>query len=577
MAPEEIIIADLRQCQPASALSATFATGCWRLVDYETDDGLTGVMVLARPESEAPELELHLPVQGVYKIFLGINYAKSELGDHLHHLPWSMYGNLEIKLSDDPGFTRVAAEQLISGEEEGGADRSRFGGGKRRFRMIQETYWRTVRLEQHSLLFRPPEPPYNGPDLGGVANLSYVRLVPLTAKDEMLWRQTQPREETRRLMQIYCTGALSGHLDGTAEFHPTSLDWFRQEIQPCLNSDIAIFTVEAIRGNYCCYPTAIGDVGTDDGHWPEEWVDPLAAFTQLAHEHDLKIFAALRMIGAVYPSIVKPIGWARHFWQHIEWAKRDRDGMPTTSLSLAFPEVRAYWLSLLREVLNYDVDGITIYLHRFHPFVLYEQPVIESFRAQYGEDPRQIPSDDPRWLQHSADYVTGFLREVRRLVNEKPGRMLAVTFWGGPTRFDPNHDYDPLRYSTDVTTWIEEGLVDYLFPMAKVNVELVRRLSALSQGRVHIWPDLMPRAQPGEEFAKLARRYYDAGADGLCFNDGERRTPRLSEWAVERSLGHRELLDVLEREAPSYYRAVPIKYLMGFNTRYSFNNFGGDP
>lgn len=72
--------------------------------------------------------------------------------------------------------------------------------------------------------------------------------------------------------------------------------------------------------------------------------------------------------------------------------------------------------------------------------------------------------------------------------------------------------------------------------------------------------------------------YYEAGADGMCLRDAERRAPHLSEWAVQRHLGHRDMLDYLIQTAQSYYRRVPIKYLMGFATRYSFNNFGGlDP
>jgi hypothetical protein len=42
-------------------------------------------------------------------------------------------------------------------------------------------------------------------------------------------------------------------------------------------------------------------------------------------------------------------------------------------------------------------------------------------------------------------------------------------------------------------------------------------------------------------------------------------------------LGHRELLDDLEQAGADYYRLKGIKYLNGYNTRFSFNNFGGDP
>jgi hypothetical protein len=572
----DIFLSDLSQCQPASALAHENRPGCWRVVDYETDDGLTGNMLFARPELNAPELTLALP-DGHYKIYLGVNYAKSEYSDHLHHLPWSVYGNVEVKLSGDPGFQRVAAEQMLAVDVETEAHATKFPKGKVRFRSIQETYWRTAELKGQALVFRPAIYPYNHADVAGVANLSYVRLTPLTAEEAALQAERQPRPETRRVAQIWCAGMLSGHIQGTADHHPTAADWFQHEVAPCANSDVDLIIFEAIRGNYCCYRSKIGDVGTQDGSWPAAWVDPLAAFTQAAHESNLKLFVSLRMVGGVYPTIVTPIGWARHFWANPQWAKLDRAGRPTTNLSLAYPEVRQYWLSLLRETLEYGIDGVVLYFHRFHPFVAFEPPVIESFQARYGEDPRTLAPDDPRWIEHSAGYVTQFVREARQLVNEYPGRKLGVSFWAAPTGYDPNREYDPIRYSCDVKTWMREGLAEYYFPMSAINFELVRTLRAVGGPDVHIWPDLMPRTQPAEEFVKLARAYYAAGADGFCMNDGERRAPRLSEWAAQRQLGHRDHLDALEAEARGYYTVRGLKYLMGYNTRFSFNNFGGDP
>src|SRR5690606_9343367 len=119
----------------------------------------------------------------------------------------------------------------------------------------------------------------------------------------------------------------------------------------------------------------------------------------------------------------------------------------------------------------------------------------------------------------------------------------------------------------------KEGLVDYLWPVQGFIPELLRHWRALSP-TVRIWPDLMPRSQPGEAFALQAKQAYAAGADGFFLNDSDRRSPHISEWAVERMLGHRELLDELIAEAPGYYRHHLIKTLMGFATRYSFNNFG---
>lgn len=575
----EIILADMARCLPSDGCSWEWRKNAWLLVRYETEYGLQGTMALADPELGAPGLELPLNASGLFKVYLGINYTKSRYGTAYESYP--PYGSLDVKLTDDLGFSHVGAEQTpvegIPGLK--GAGSSKLGQGKLVPRSIQEAYWKTADLTSQSLFFRPPGEPYNCPEWRGIANLSYVRLVPLTPEEEDLWRELQPREDTRRVAYLYCAGNLSGHIDtGPNDYHPTTMEWFHDEITPALDSDISLLSLELIRGSYCAYRTQIGDVGGEDNQWRDDWVDPLAAFAQLAGEHNLKVLVAMRMIGGAFPTTRDPIGWTSFFWQHQEWVKRDRDGIPTTNLSIAYPGVRDYWLSLLREVLDYGIDGVTIYLNRFCPFVLYEEPVVEAFREQFGEDPRQLPEDDPRWLQHCAGYLTGFLREVRALLDEKPGRLLAATFYGGPSKYDPPEGWHPIRYNCDVEGWIREGLVNYLFPTQYPWVSYIKKWSELAQGRVHIWPDLMPSNQPGEKLAEQARRYYEAGADGICLRDAERRAPHLTEWAVARCLGHRELLNRLIEEAPGYYRRVPLRTLMGFAMRYSFNNFGGiDP
>jgi hypothetical protein len=330
---------------------------------------------------------------------------------------------------------------------------------------------------------------------------------------------------------------------------------------------------EAMRGNFCLFKTKLGDVGNEDNQWQPDWVDPLAAMTRLAHGSGMKIFATLRMIGTQYPMNREPVARARNYWKNPEWAKRDRDGVPLATLSLAFPGVRVHWLGLLREALGYGVDGIQLHLNRSTPFIHYEEPVVASFIAKHGEDPRKLPESDPRWVVHCAGFMTVFIREVRALLDEKPGRELGVTIYGEPHKYDPDKkNYHPIRYNCDVDTWIREGLVNYVLPSPYIAHALLKRWREIGGSRVHLWPDLMPRTQMAESYAKLAKSYYEAGADGLCLWDGERRTARVSEWAAVQRLGHREQLDRLAAEAASFYRRVPLRYLSGFSVKDSFHD-----
>lgn len=563
-----IHLADLSRCEPADQLSRERRRGKWRLVDYAAD-GCEGTMVFAVPGEGAPPISLPIDVRGLYRVYVGINFSRYPWGDRLHHLPWPLYGQVQLKLEGDPGYSRFAFE----GGWEGELVEAKTLRGSRTYLSIQESLWRVHEFTGPTRLWiAPMEEPYS--DIAGarLSNLSYLKLVPVAANERVQWEQLKPRPETRRLAMIWCSGMLSGHAMGSPMYHPTSVDWFRNEMAPFVNTDIGVFIFEAIRGNLAMYPTRIGDTGAPGGGWDPSWVDPVATFRDLAREHGMTILAGLRMMGPGFPMIDEPIAWGNFYWNNRQWAKKDRDGNPCTNLSLAYPEVRRHWLAMARETLDYGIDGIALYLHRCQPFVLFEDPVVDAFREQYGEDARTLPMDDPRLRAHWAGYVTEFVREMRALVNEKPGRRLAVLFYGRPFKYDADDAYSPLRYNCDVDTWIREGLVDHLMPMVGADLKALARWRQLGGDRLHIWPDLMPRMQPGAQFAQLARRYYEAGADGLCFWDGERRPPHASEWVVMSRLGHRDQLDFLEREAPGFHRLLPLEKLWGFNAQFSFKD-----
>lgn len=567
-AAASLYISDLSRCEPATSLSRKRERGRWRLVDFETPE-TKGTMVFAAPGEGAAPIELPIDVRGTYRVHVGINFSRCVKGDLLHHLPWPLYGQVQLKFDDDPGYSRFAYEGGWDGE----LVEAKIARSIKVYTGIQETLWRVRSFDRPTrLTIAPMGEPYDTIAGCGLANLAYLRLEPVTGDALDAWQDLRPRPESRRMAMLWCSGMLSGHAMGSPVYHPTDKRWFDDEIAPFADSDIGLFVFECIRGNLGVYPTRVGDVGADDYRWKPEWVDPLATFRDLARKHGMKAFAALRMMGPGYPMIDVPIARGRFYWEHTQWAKRDREGSATNNVSLAFPGVRAHWLSMAREVLDYGIDGLMIYLHRCQPFVLFEQPVLDDFKRDYGEDARKAAPDDPRLLRLWAGYVTQFLREARALVNEKPGRELAVTFYGAPYKFDSADQFNPLRYNCDVETWIREGLVDYLMPTPAITPATLARYRELGGPRLHIWPDLMPRMQPGADFARLARKYYDAGADGLCLWDGERRPPHSSEWAVLSRLGHRERLDFLESEAPGFHRFYSMTRLAGFSVQYSFKD-----
>ena len=62
---------------------------------------------------------------------------------------------------------------------------------------------------------------------------------------------------------------------------------------------------------------------------------------------------------------------------------------------------------------------------------------------------------------------------------------------------------------------MHEGLVNYIMVTPYLHSSLLKKWRYIGGDRVHIWPDLMPRAQSAASYARTAKNYYDAGADGL--------------------------------------------------------------
>jgi len=570
----EIVISDLTCCQPSEALTAadTPREGCWRVVDYETEDGIAGKMLFAAPEDRAPAMRLALPGEGPCKIFLGINYTRSALADRSHLVPFSMYGNLEVRLDTDGGYSRVAFEGPWRQDTS-----NKTGRESAVWHAVHETYWKTADVAGRTLIFAPPAPPYASDDWPSIANLSYVRLVPLTEAERQAWEKLTDNTTTRVGALQYCVGEFTGHTHGNPMHHPTDKRRMRDAIAACLDNDIGLICFEAMRGNLCLFRTELGDVGTPDNSWPAEWVDPLGAVVEAAHDNGIRLLVGMRMIGASLPVVRYPIQWARFYWRHREWAKCAPDGTPGSNLSIAFPEVRDYWIRLLREAVDgRGADGVHLLFDRCFPFVLYEEPSRKAFTDKYGQDPRALPADDPRWVQHQCDMATQFIREIRAFLDEQPGRSLAIHV--RCAEYGSWEAQEPKQFGCDVESWLREGLVDYLMPTPCGDCQggdgaeiFFKKWKAIGSG-VTIYPDLFPRTQMAAYYPRLARKLYAAGADGYIVRDGERRVPRTSEWAVCRHLGHRDMLDYLEDQAPEYFRKVLLERINGMMVKYSYND-----
>jgi Glycosyl hydrolase-like 10 len=190
-----------------------------------------------------------------------------------------------------------------------------------------------------------------------------------------------------------------------------------------------------------------------------EGVDTLQIVARSCHEAGMQCYANMRMNGDYSATTPEMSGqFNSDFWRaHPEFRIRGAKGDMRITLSYAYPAVRAFKLGILRAAAERDIDGLALDFLRHPPFFGYDEPLITAFKAKHGEDPRNIPADDPRWLRLRAEVMTDFLGEIRKMldvVGAKKGRHIGLS-----ARVDWS---EHRALSCDVETWIKAGLLDYV-------------------------------------------------------------------------------------------------------------------
>lgn len=570
-------IRDLTACTPAAAISRDGAPGTWIAVDYEIEEG-GGVMLIGLPVDEPPPLALPLGATGWHEIRVGIYY-----GSHAGTLVDRM---LLLRLTDDPANTRIGRESFRPDKD------GNYPEKITRWSDVAEVLWKCADLTGQDLVITHPP---RGTMAGMETCLAWVRLVPMDGAAVRDWEQEQPTPDTRRLVTNYDGGSIS--------------DWglltegdFLDEFQALRGADVDIALWAVARGPITFYPSTVGEIaperhgmiaGPAVRRCVAAGVDPLRSAIDAARQCGLRLFPQNRLQGPQLPPQHLPHGFGgRLLADHPEWMALHADGEPTRHLSFAFPGVRDFHVRLMREwVEDYGADGVNVLFSRSYPFTYYEEPVCRAFQAEYGQDMRRQPPTDPRTQRVRAAFVTQFLRDVRRMLDEvgaAQGRRIPTCYLvpvgNSPAGLRPVTEVSALEEclfnALDVATWIGEGLVDYLLLHLHVYEQhdgtpwqgKIREIAALTRGTdTRLIVDVYPRRMPPRQYRRIAMSYYDAGADGLSFWDSHGRHYRASEWAFVRRLGHRDLLRDWEGKGDDYYRVVPLARLAGVAMGHEFS------
>jgi len=370
-----IYLADMSLCRPAKALARNQKTNAWQILAYETTTGhepRKGSLIYAPSYGSAPEVVLPLRVAGWHHVYIG--YWNP-------HYAYDGGMTLKVKLASDPCFMRISEKEPLL--DSGGTS-------------LREVLFRTADLTAESLRF--------GQIQGSCAKkacVAYVKLVPLTKKEVSALKKERAGHQNR---------IITATNDGMSYFHGN--EYLKKEhilelVEPYRYSDVGRVIWAVNYGDVTNYPTRVGTWNAGPGagsiknatnsyiNGKKNGLDSLRALKakgiipenvaeQHVHAMGLKFDAMFRLaiLGPIPPV---PFDVGRCFISsNPQYRQMTRSGVSVEKASYAFPPVRAFMLSLIKEAVEkFNVDGAVLGFNRGPQFMLYEEPVLADYRREY--------------------------------------------------------------------------------------------------------------------------------------------------------------------------------------------------
>ena len=272
--------------------------------------------------------------------------------------------------------------------------------------------------------------------------------------------------------------------------------------------------------------------------------DILKTYIEACHSYGIEIHAWLSVFRVGYEGTANTklsVGMVKPEWRNIS-----KNGVNYVAnaygnaffLNPALPEVREFLLETYRHILeNYDLDGFQLDYIRYpnkadgEEFG-YDEYTLQLYKDKYGKDPKTFTSgsaDYTQWVQFRADFVTEFVRSVRELIDEiRPDVYLGAAV-------APGYATSLVNMNQDSVTWLKEGLLDIVFPMAYGTTDAVLRYieetDAAAGDDVLIYAGVSD--QGAEVFADQILATRHSGADGVAFfswNVYDNRYDSIDEW-----------------------------------------------
>jgi hypothetical protein len=516
---ESQYLTDMSACRPPAALSRSPAPDRWLVVDY-TAEGLQGRMVSAVATVRPPDLVLPLRAHGWHAVsiglWLGLSYSDVRLKYRLaseavcrvvHVRPQFKWDRTEI-VETFPFYADLTGEDLV---------------------LVKDT------------ACQPP----------AALNIAYVRLEPLADQQVAEIMRDRTQRETRRVLSLN---------DGEGFFRaacPRTRNELLEQVELYRHSDVGKvlwgvnlgdLTYYRSRVGKFCFAENAGVYPTLDVHYAAESHRALAAAgvslpfkDVMDHLHSMGIefhtYYRLALADHCHPHNLFSTD-SFFVREHPECRIVAKDGTPMLKASYAFPAVRDFMVSLLEEAMQEDIDGVHLCLDRGPEYFGYELPVVEEFRRRYGSDPRELPDNDERLLRLRAEYMTEFVRAVRRAADRhgtRRGRRMQVSASAPWSRARM------LYFGYDSYTWISEGLLDFVLAIGPTDLIQLARQKGV---KVYGFGSSAWDSTPTEVHVQEMKHAYAAGLDGMSLWDLNSVQCNPEKWAVLGRLGHKtEVLD----------------------------------
>lgn len=513
----ELLITDLRCALPAEAWtdaestihkwrSAPPPSGKWRIIDYKSQR-FSG-SCLWTSHADAAVLRIPLGRKGWHAVSIGLAH------------PWQRRTFVEVRLTGEKDWHIIEGYTGLDDNPYPLAEPTH--GGR-----LHEEPWIFADLTGKDLEIRFPVDYPRGHRDGGRCALYSVRATPVRPEDLAAVTTRRHYPLVQNLESIH---------------QPDHARWDNDQWDViCSNNNILNhpFDLNAFHHNW---PHEPWDEGVGDMDIFRNTIkDPLEAGRDIvreaieaAHRRVRRFWYAMRPVGWGSAAALDQFTFVRFFAEHPEYRCREADGAALGTLSIAFPQVRAWLNEHLGQWLRRGADGINLILVRGYPLVRYEDPVARLFCERNGADIRTVGDRDVRLSHLWADLIAVWLRELRRLLDEagptalSPRRQLTV--YAGPS-LEWNR-----QFGFDVAGWAREGLLDAVLPYPTGShhtarlygdgydrpsgwIDVAGYREALQGTTTEIIPslgDCVDHWLPLATYRRRAHRFYEEGATGLC-------------------------------------------------------------